>query len=136
MENLSESDDRIGLVDSETIKKKAKWRRYLTLFAVKPVTIFYSMSFLISGSVTSQLWIDRTCRVDLGYNATVCDNLREPEYKDINEIVQKQVTTYNIFGIYFEIISIMSTLYLGISHIYGTLNYTQYTSSCIVTWLD
>jgi hypothetical protein len=72
------------------------------------------MLFLIPGSVASQLWIDRTCRVKLGYNATVCSNLTNSEYKRFNKIVEKQVSNYNIYGTFLELIQIVAVLYLGI----------------------
>jgi hypothetical protein len=132
--NLSQSDDRVDLVATSSLAAPAdsKWRRYFKLFAIKPVTIFYAMAFLITGSVTSQLWIDRTCSVDLGYNATVCANLTQPEYKHINEIVQKQVTNYNIYGTYFEVIQIISALYLGLSYIFTYFSSGTYTNVIVM----
>ena len=53
--------DENGLVPLENNKASggSQWRRYLKVFAVKPVTIFYGMSFVVTNSVDTQLWLDR-----------------------------------------------------------------------------
>ena len=60
----------------------------------------------------SQLWLDRVCLVNMGYNASICNNLSQ--YENITNQVQQQVTQYSIVGSYIENIpSIFITLYLG-----------------------
>ncbi len=111
--NLRDDDAPILPSPSDSPPPQSKWKRYFKLFAVKPITVFYACSFLITGSVTSQLWIDRTCRVDLAFNETICANLSSKEYDHYNDIVQTRVSEYNAYGTYFDLIQILSALYLG-----------------------
>ncbi len=71
------------------------------------------MAALINGSVVTQLWLDRTCSVDLAMNATVCENIRDKEYKQELDIVQKKVSEYMAVGAYIDLIGIVTALYLG-----------------------
>lgn len=36
-----------------------------------------------------QLWIDRVCNVNLGFNKSICNNLTDPIYEDIENAVQQ-----------------------------------------------
>ena len=53
------NSDQNGIVPLENSEEGSKWRHYLKVFAVKPVTIFYGMSFVVTNSVDTQLWLDR-----------------------------------------------------------------------------
>ena len=60
----------------------------------------------------SQLWLDRTCLINLNINATICENLHQ--YKNIEDIVQKEVSRLNIAGSYIQTVpSIIISLLLG-----------------------
>ena len=60
----------------------------------------------------SQLWINRTCSVNLGFNDSICENLAN--YGNFSDEVQKQVTQYKVIGSYIETVpQIVLTLYLG-----------------------
>ena len=87
-------------------------RRFAVLFAVKPLTIIYGLQWAITGPVSTQLWLDRTCSVNLGFNQTICQNLTH--FPDYENMVQKQVTQYNVIGGYIENApSILITILLG-----------------------
>ena len=45
---------------------KENVRRLATLVAVKPLMMIYGLQFAITFPVATQLWLDRTCRIDLG----------------------------------------------------------------------
>jgi len=62
-----------------------------------------------------QLWLDRVCRVNLGFNTSICDNLNsDPKYSDYQNQVQQAVAQYNIVGSYIENVpTIIMSLYLG-----------------------
>ena len=53
------NSDQNGIVPLENSEEGSQWRHYLKVFAVKPVTIFYGMSFVVTNSVDTQLWLDR-----------------------------------------------------------------------------
>ena len=54
------NQDEEGIIPEEKAAKVgARWRHYLKVFAVKPVTIFYGMSFVVTNSSDTQLWLDR-----------------------------------------------------------------------------
>ena len=60
----------------------------------------------------SQLWLDRTCLVNLKINSSICNNLHQ--YSDIENQVQEEVTRLNIVGNYIETIpEIIVSLLLG-----------------------
>ncbi len=91
---------------------KQNLRRFAILFAVKPLIMIYGLQYAITGPVSSQLWLDRTCLVNLGYNSSICSNLTS--YDSYENEVQKKVTDFNIIDGYIgSIPSILITLYLG-----------------------
>ena len=57
------NQDEEGIIPEEKANNgpHSQWRHYLKVFAVKPVTIFYGMSFVVTNSVDAQLWLDRQC---------------------------------------------------------------------------
>ena len=62
----------------------------------------------------SQLWLDRTCLVNLGINASICENLTQDQYSDYENKVQQEVSRLNIAGNFIESIpSIVISLLLG-----------------------
>ena len=52
------------------MSEKGHWRENLrclgTLLAVKPLMMIYGLQWQLAKPVTTQLWIDRTCSVNLG----------------------------------------------------------------------
>ena len=62
------------LYSVERVKRSV--RRSLPLFAVKPLLIIYMMSFAITESVGTQLWLFKTCTVNFNYSSKYSnDNL-------------------------------------------------------------
>ncbi len=82
-----------------------------------------------------QLWIDRVCRVNFGFNTSVCDNLNsDPKYSDYQNQVQQAVAQYNIVGSYIENVpTIIMSLYLGM---FAILWHIEMKLSCLKTWLN
>ena len=71
--------------------------------------IIFSNSYSIN---FSQLWLDRTCFVNLRINETICKNLTH--YENYTNQVQEEVSRLNIVGRYIGTIpSIVMTLFLG-----------------------
>ena len=105
----------------------------LKLFAVKPLLVIYMMSWAVTSSVTTQLWLFKTCRNY--YNQTgkwdiwdrvwdvnnnifsildnVCKNLTAPEHSDLNNQVQAKVNDWQLYMRYMEVIPSLISLYLG-----------------------
>ena len=107
-------------------------KRFAKLFAIKPLLIIYALQYAIVGPVSryriknlvlyvlitenyyffSQLWLDRTCSVNLKINITICENL--PQYENYENQVQQEVSRLNILGNYIETVpSIIISLLLG-----------------------
>ncbi len=69
---------------------------------------------IILVSFVRQLWIDRTCRVNFGFNDSVCTNITHPEWKHFQDTVQSRVSHYNVVAGYIEHVPpIIISLYLG-----------------------
>ena len=65
------------------MEKSRDRRNILILFAVKPLLVIYMMSWAVTDSVGTQLWIYKTCRVY--FNQTGLDvNMLDDE--DIDEL--------------------------------------------------
>ena len=57
---MAENSDETNIVSVDKNRSESsRWGHYLRLFAVKPVTIFYGMSFVVTNSSDTQLWLDR-----------------------------------------------------------------------------
>lgn len=91
---------------------REKLRRFAVLFAVKPLMIIYGLQYAIASPISTQLWLDRTCLVNFGFNSTVCKNISAfPKEQDA---IQEQVSQYSVIGGYIENgPSLLITLYLG-----------------------
>ena len=51
---------------SEKRHWREKVRRMATLLAVKPLMMIYGLQWQMAKPVTTQLWLDRTCSINLG----------------------------------------------------------------------
>ena len=61
----------------------------------------------------SQLWIDRTCLVNLNISADICENLKN--YENYTNQVQEEVSKLQIVGNYIDTIpTILMSALLGI----------------------
>ena len=49
--------------------------------------------------------------MDFKYNSTVCENL--DDYPDVQTAVQKRVSDYQAYAVYFDLISTFAALYIG-----------------------
>jgi len=84
------------------------------LFVIKPVLILYMLQYSIGSTVNDQLWLEKTCSVTLGYNDTVCKDLTNATWSDIQDDVQKEVTELKIVDTYIGgVPPIIISLYLG-----------------------
>ena len=100
------------------------------VFVVKPLLVIYMMSWALTDSVNSQLWLYKTCKVNFNYSGilkafdqnsnyfhfpeeSICKNLNAPENVDINDKVQKQVNDYQLYSRYMEVPQSFVSLFLG-----------------------
>ena len=99
-----------------TEKRCWRRRRLLDLLGIKPVAVFWGLTWSVTAPVMPQLWIDKTCLVNLGYNQTVCSNLATDDaYEEALNQVEKRVNDFEIIDDYLvNIPGIIATLYLGI----------------------
>ena len=79
------------IICSLFIRLRKGFRQNWRLFVVKPVLIFYGVQYAVTGNITTQLWLDRTCRVVFNFNETVCSNLTDERWIEFENKVQAQV---------------------------------------------
>ena len=85
---------------------------------MNPLMMIYGLQYAITGPITTQLWVDRTCLVNLKINESICRNLIN--FEEFEDIVQKQATQYIVIGSYIRnILSIIIVMYLGPLTDYG-----------------
>ncbi|XP_022916345.1 probable peptidoglycan muropeptide transporter SLC46 isoform X2 [Onthophagus taurus] len=72
-----------------------KMKEYLQLITVEPTMIFYMMAFMITSIVEQAFFVHKACTVNHGFNETVCDNLVEDQYKELNKEVQLTVSEFH-----------------------------------------
>ncbi|XP_030751845.1 proton-coupled folate transporter [Sitophilus oryzae] len=71
---------------------------YLSYVTVEPSLTLYMMAFMITSVIEQSLFVYKACRVDHGYNETVCRNISQPEYSDINKKVQITVSNFILWN--------------------------------------
>ena len=65
-------------------------KRVVTNVTIEPGLFLIALGFNVEDIVLTQMLIYKSCRIDFGYNVTVCDNLVS-DYKDQNDLVQDEV---------------------------------------------
>ncbi|KAF7281514.1 hypothetical protein GWI33_004594 [Rhynchophorus ferrugineus] len=75
----------------------SKWN-YLKYITVEPSLTIYMLAFMITSVVEQSLFVYKTCKVDHGYNETVCRNIYQKEYSDINKEVQITVSKFLLWN--------------------------------------
>ncbi|XP_056640546.1 proton-coupled folate transporter [Diorhabda sublineata] len=84
--------------ESNKFRYKNKFIHYCNYITVEPTMILYMMAFMITSVVEQSFYIFKACTVNHGFNATLCHNINEPEYKNITKEVQKTVAKFHIYN--------------------------------------
>lgn len=58
---------------------------YLSFVTVEPTMVLYMMAFMITTVLEQAFFVDKACRVNHKFNATICDNIAD--YKEYNKEV-------------------------------------------------
>lgn len=81
---MEESDDTITKPKENFIKKVIK------NITIEPAMFVISLAVMLDGVSYGQMVLEKSCKVDFGFNDTVCDNLVH-DFKEENELVQNEV---------------------------------------------
>ncbi len=74
----------------------ARLKRIADNITIEPAMFLISFASSIDNVAISQMNIYKSCRVDFGYNDTICLNLI-PDYPDENEEIQEVVSQNRIY---------------------------------------
>lgn len=55
---------------------------------VEPTMVLYMMAFMITSVIEQAFFVYKACKVNHGYNETVCRNINEEQYENITKEVQ------------------------------------------------
>ncbi|XP_019870843.2 proton-coupled folate transporter isoform X2 [Aethina tumida] len=83
---------------SEPWSRKEKFTDFLKLITVEPTMILYMMAFMTTTVVEQAFFVYKACTVDHNLNKTVCDNISDEKYSDINKEVQITVSTFHLWN--------------------------------------
>ena len=76
-------------MSNPTEKDFILWRIVKSI-SIEPAVFMISLSTTMENIASSQIVIDKTCKIDFPYNNTVCENL-VTDFKDQNSEIQKEV---------------------------------------------
>lgn len=67
---------------------KNKFLHYLGYITVEPTLVLYMMAFMTTTVVEQSFYVYKACIANHGFNATICENLNEPNFKNYTKEVQ------------------------------------------------
>ena len=87
--------------DEDTVTNKPKEnfiKKVIKNITIEPAMFVISLAVMLDGVSYGQMVLEKSCKVDFGFNDTVCDNLVH-DFKEENELVQNEVryNTYVLF---------------------------------------
>ena len=78
--------------DNDTITKPKEnfIKKVIKNITIEPAMFVISLAVMLDGVSYGQMVLEKSCKVDFGFNDTVCDNLVH-DFKEENELVQNEV---------------------------------------------
>lgn len=94
-------------VKTETKTKKrcdifGLFKSALTNITVEPCCFLFALSYGLFGIVSSELYIQKVCRVNLALGDEMCDNIQQHKEEQVQ--VQKYVSTLKIYNTVLQVI--------------------------------
>ncbi|CAH0564017.1 unnamed protein product [Brassicogethes aeneus] len=71
---------------------------FIKKITVEPTLVLYMMAFMVTSVVEQAFFVHKACTVDHGYNATICDNISDEQYKNISKEIQITVSTFHLWN--------------------------------------
>lgn len=88
--------------------------RILRNVTIEPAMFLIMFSSSIDNIASDQLVIMKSCKMDFGYNDTVCENLDDPMWKEQNEEVSLELNQFNVYKtLVTSIFPVFFSFYLG-----------------------
>lgn len=75
---------------------------YLSTITVEPTLFLHCLSYGVEGIFKTNLFIDKTCSIQLNYSDEVCKNLDSGKYNQQQDTVQQYTTKYNLYCTWIE----------------------------------
>ncbi|KAG5890946.1 hypothetical protein JTB14_019883 [Gonioctena quinquepunctata] len=93
-----EEISRQGMEDAPTNRYWDKFAQYLNYITVEPTMVLYMMAFMTTSVVEQSFYVYKACRVNHGYNETICDNINDKKFENITKDVQLTTATFHIWN--------------------------------------
>lgn len=71
-----------------------KFKKYLGLITVEPTMVLYMMAFMLTSVVEQSFYVYKACKVNHGFNDTICKNITAEKYEDYNKEVQVVIFSF------------------------------------------
>ena len=115
MASLNRIPDRapplsIGLVQ----RTSNRLSRILRSITIEPALFLISFSSSIDNIATSQMIAIKSCKIDFGWNDTVCDNLNTDEFHEENVLVSEELAQFKVYeSLITNIFPVFFSFFLG-----------------------
>lgn len=87
---------------------------YINYITVEPTMFLYMMAFMLTTVIEQAFFVNKACRVDIGYNQSICDNIHLKNYSDYNKEVQLVVSTFHQWNdIAGHVVPILLAFFMG-----------------------
>lgn len=82
----------------EHVRQKPNFfRRVLNNITIEPAMFVIAFASHMDGVANEQLIVQKSCLTDFHYNATVCDHITEPQWKDEKNEIASSLTDFNFY---------------------------------------
>jgi MFS transporter, PCFT/HCP family, solute carrier family 46, member 3 len=83
---------RVDFTEQKIHIFQGKWLRFVNNITVEPVMFLYMFAYMLTSVVEQRFFIDKACRVDLGYSDEICSNIETNSTEKV--VVQKYVAEF------------------------------------------